>query len=124
MKEQNKEIDLLWESFYFYTEQISKEEITREDNLEKFNYLLINEKSISASRKSVFLKYFKKCNKLLIHLYHKQKISIKDLINFANSGNEIPKEYDVNIDSLNSLLELTSSLIEQTLLYQKEIDEI
>ena len=58
MKEQNKEIDLLWESFYFYTEQISKEEITREDNLEKFNYLLINEKSISASRKSVFLKYY------------------------------------------------------------------
>lgn len=124
MKEQNKEIDLLWESFYFYTEQISKEEITHEDNLQKFNYLLINEKSISASRKSAFLKYFKKCNKLLIHLYHKQKISIKDLINFANSGNEIPKEYDVNIDSLNSLLQVTSSLIEQTLLYQKEIDEI
>ena len=114
-------LDLLWDSFHFYSTQIALAESLHYPVLDSLSSLLKKNDNLN-EKQLLFLKSFRQKNASLIHLYRKHNLSIKDLISFYHSGSYIPSEYDVSDESLYNLLKVNDGLIQEMESYQKKLD--
>lgn len=119
-----KPIELLWESFHFYTTEISKHEDFHQKSFSLIDLVLAKHSSELTTADFLFIKEFQKINRLLIHLYNKQNHCLKDIINYTKTANNIPLEYETDSKSLYSLLEINGDLIDQIQLYLDRIKKI
>jgi len=117
-------IELLWESFHFYTGEISTHEDFHQKSFSLIDIVLQKHISELTTADFLFLKEFKRINKLLIHLYNKQNHCLLDIIDYIKNANYVPLVYDTDPKSLQSLIEINRDLIGQMQTYLHRIEKI
>lgn len=108
------DLDLLWDSFNFYSSEVARVENFHIRDLAQFS---------SAEYEREKLK--QKCLtnvRLLIHLYQKQNLCLSQIIDYSQDLDDIPKEYQVDDNLLQSLQEITNNLIEDMKKTKLEIE--
>jgi hypothetical protein len=119
MKKYSK-ISLLWETFHFYSSEISKQE---EKHLKEIELLASSMSKTKNLQSETIKKQKRECLKTvdsLINLYRKQILCIHDLLDFHQSE-EIPLEFEVDSKSLNFLENVTESLISEMMLTRENL---
>ena len=117
-------LELAWETYEFYTNEIIKYEETHMNilkTLKKFVNKTINPQQYQRDR--VKKKCNESCSKLFL-LYQKQIDALSDLIEIHNTYIDIPPERQVDIEYLITLKNVTVTLMNQTNQYKTQIEEM
>lgn len=117
-------LDLAWDTFHFYTIEISDYEAQYFSNTKTINNFLKSENFPQKDQRKRLLNKSNKCMDNLIVLYKKQMDAISDLIELNESGIEIPPEKEIDKMSLVSLRNITATLIEEMRMYKIEIKSL
>ena len=117
-------LDLAWDTFYFYTEEISEFESQYFSNTKTIKNFLKSENFPQKDQRKRLLNKSNKCMDSLIILYKKQMDAISDLIELNKSGIEIPPEQEIDNTSLCSLKNITATLIEEMRTHKSEIKDL
>jgi len=96
-------LKLLWDSFHFYTGEITELEQVHVRNTSR----LANSDSDFLKNKHRSLKTVHE----LIALYQKQKFCLSEILDYHQDADDIPEEYQVDDHLLQSLQEMTDNLI-------------
>lgn len=114
-------LELAWSTYEFYTLEITEHELAHVQLIKEINQTF--PKLTLSERRSIKSKYTQQ-HGALCTLYKKHIDSISDLIELHKSLVDIPPERDVSLDSLQSLKNVTYTLLEEINVYKKEIDEL
>lgn len=116
-------LDLAWETYEFYTNEVHKYEQPHLNALKTFkNFLSLNPYPKQYQVKRIAKKTEESYLKLSL-LYQKQINSLSDLINIYSNIIDIPPERDIDIEYLLTLKNVTSTLLNEILIYKKEIEK-
>ena len=117
-------LDLAWETFDFYTIEISDYEAQYFSNTKTIKNFLKSENFPQKDQRKRLLNKSNKCMDNLIVLYKKQIDAISDLIELNESGIEIPPEKEIDKMSLVALKNITATLIEEMRIHKSEIKDL
>ena len=117
-------LDLAWETFDFYTIEISDHEAQYFSNTKTIKNFLKSENFPQKDQRKRLLNKSNKCMDNLIVLYKKQIDAISDLIELNESGIEIPPEKEIDKMSLVALKNITATLIEEMRIHKSEIKDL
>lgn len=117
-------LDLAWETFDFYTIEISDYEAQYFSNTKTIKNFLKSENFPQKDQRKRLLNKSNKCMNNLLVLYKKQIDAISDLIELNESGIEIPPEKEVDKMSLVALKNITATLIEEMRMHKSEIKDL
>jgi hypothetical protein len=117
-------LNLAWDTFDFYTEEISSYEAEHLNNSKTLDNLLNNGNFPQKDQRKRFLKKSNKCINILLTLYKKQMDAIYDLIELNESYDDIPPEKEIDTMSLVALQDITIALIEEMQTHQSEIKDL
>jgi len=108
------DLDLLWDSFNFYSSEVSRIENVHIRDLAQLSRVEYKKGTLKD-----------KCLAnihSLIHLYQKQNLCLSQIIDYSQDADYIPKEYQVDDNLLQSLQEITNNLIEDMKQTKLEIE--
>lgn len=114
---------LSWETFNFFTGEITVAENNYINNLRSIQKLF---KLTSVPRK-FDLKILKCLDSMdcLINLYKKQKLSVSDLMKYYGDPKiTTPEGYDVDLKSLDDLVDVTNDLIKEMESNKKQVEKL
>lgn len=114
---------LSWETFNFFTGEIIVAENDYINNLRSIQKLF----KLSSIPRSFDLKILKCLDSIdcLINLYKKQKLSVSDLMKYYGDPNiTTPKGYDINLKSLDDLVDVTNDLIKEMESNKKQVEKL
>ena len=117
-------LDLAWETFDFYTIEISDYEAQYFSNTKTIKNFLKSENFPQKDQRKRLLNKSNKCMDSLIVLYKKQIDAVSDLIELNESGIEIPPEKEIAKMSLVALKNITATLIEEMRIHKSEIKDL
>jgi hypothetical protein len=117
-------LNLAWDTFDFYTEEISGYEAEHLNNSKTLDNFLNNGNFPQKDQRKRFFKKSNKCIDILLTLYKKQMDSISDLIELNESYEDIPPEKEIDTMSLVALKNITATLIEEMRMHQSEIKDL
>lgn len=117
-------LDLAWETFDFYTIEISDYEAQYFSNTKTIKNFLKSENFPQKDQRKRLLNKSNKCMDSLIVLYKKQIDAVSDLIELNESGIEIPPEKEIDKMSLVALKNITATLIEEMRIHKSEIKDL
>jgi hypothetical protein len=117
-------LELAWETYEFYTNEIMKYEEIHMNTLKTLKRF-VNENSSPRKyqRDRVKKKCNESCSKLFL-LYQKQIDALSDLIEIHNTYVDIPPERQVDVEYLITLKNVTVTLLNQTNQYKTQIEEM
>lgn len=118
------ELDLAWDTFDFYTMEISCYEAEYYSNTQTITNFFESNNYPHKDQRKRLLDKSNKCMDTLLVLYKKQIDSISDLIKLNESGIEIPPEKEIDTSSLIALKNITSTLIEEMRIHKNEIKDL
>lgn len=117
-------LELAWETYEFYTDEIVKCETTHHNTLKTLKrFVNDNPNPKRYQRKRVKNKAQESCYKLNL-LYNKQVEAINDLIEIYNNRVDIPPEREVDIEYLVTLKNVTITLMHQMNEYKNQIEDL
>lgn len=108
------DLDLLWDSFNFYTAEVAKVEKLHIRDLAQFSRVEYEREKLKQKCLTNILS--------LMHLYQKQNICLSQIIDYSQDLDDIPQEYQVDYHLLQSLQEITNNLIEDIKKTKLEIE--
>lgn len=117
-------LDLAWDTFHFYTEEISEYEVEYLKNSRTINNFLKNNDFPQKDQRKRILNKSNQCIDALINLYQKQMHSISELIELNKNYVDVPPEQEIDISSLTSLKNITATLLEEMRLNKSEIKDL
>ena len=115
-------LDLAWETYEFYTNEIMKCEETHSNTLKTLKKF-VNENPYPKQyqKKRVKNKCIESCSKLTL-LYNKQIQALDDLIDIYNHRVDIPEDKEVDLSHLLTLKNITAVLIQEINKYKEDIN--
>lgn len=117
-------LELAWETYEFYTAEISKCEKQHIDTLKTLKrFVNENPNPKKYQRTRVKKKCQESCDRLQV-LYNKQVEALSDLIEIHNTRVDIPPEREVGVEELFALKNVTITLMHQVYYYKQEIEKI
>ena len=117
-------LELAWETYEFYTNEIAKYEAIHMNTLKTLKRFVSENVSPKKYQKDrVKKKCNESCSKLFL-LYQKQIDALSDLIEIHNTYVDIPLERQVDIEYLITLKNVTVTLLNQTNQYKTQIEEM
>jgi len=118
------ELELAWETYDFYTSEITKCEQLHTNTIKTLKrFVSENTSPTNYQRKRVRYKCSQSCYHLCL-LYRKQIDALSHLIKLHNTYIDIPPERDVDIEYLITLKNTTTTLISQIQQYKQQIEEM
>ena len=115
-------LELEWETFDFYTEQIQKQEGIHITKMSLIKSFLAKKYAFSGRKKIELLKDYNECCGSLLLLYKKQLDSLSNLIELNKNIVDVPPEREVDTQTLVELKNTTSTLIMQVHEHKKDMD--
>jgi hypothetical protein len=117
-------LDLAWETYEFYTNEIIKYEEVHTNALKTLKrFVNENPNPKKYQRDRVKKRCNESCSKLFL-LYQKQIDALSDLIEIHNTYIDIPIERQVGIEYLITLKNVTVTLMNQTNEYKTQIERM
>lgn len=118
------ELELAWETYEFYTNEIVKYEEIHINVLKTLKrFIDKNSNPQKYQRDRVKKKCNESCSKLFL-LYQKQINALSDLIEIYNTYVDIPIEHEIDIEYLITLKNVTMTLMNQTNEYKTQIERM
>jgi len=117
------DLELAWQTYEFHGEEIHKFEELYLSNLKKFKIFKNKKVPPTEAQKARLSKVMLRCCDNLITNYKKQTDSIKHLIKIYESDTEMPESRETDVQFLNELIIITTTLMEEMNLYKSEINE-
>ena len=117
------DLELAWQTYEFHGEEIHKFEELHLSNLKKFKIFKNKKVPPTEAQKARLSKVMLRCCDNLITNYKKQIDSIKHLIKIYESDTEMPESRETDVQFLNELIIITTTLMEEMNLYKSEINE-
>ena len=117
-------LDLAWQTFEFYTHELSECELTHTKMLQTLNRFVNENPSPQKYQRDRVKKKCRESHSQLIHLYKKQISSITDLITIYQKNPDIHKDLMPDMNSLHVLKNVIETLIHQINEYKINIERI
>jgi len=117
-------LELAWETYEFYTNEILVEEQNYVNNIVTLKRFVKANPLPTRQQKARMKKKCLQVCRTLNQLYNKQLEAISDLIEIHNTYVDIPPVRDVDISSLLALKNLTATLMHEIHQYKIQIEEI
>lgn len=117
-------LDLAWDTFDFYTSEISDYEAQYFAHTKIINNFFKNKNFPQKDQRNRLLNKANKCMDTLLVLYKKQIDAISDLIKLNESGIDIPSEKQIDKMSLVTLKNITATLIQEMQMHKSEIKDL
>lgn len=117
-------LELAWETYEFYTNEILVEEQNYVNNIVTLKRFVKANPLPTRQQKARMKKKCLQVCRTLNQLYNKQLEAISDLIEIHNTYVDIPPVREVDISSLLALKNLTATLMHEIHQYKIQIEEI
>lgn len=117
-------LDLAWETFEFYTHEISKCELVHTNMLQTLNHFVNENPNPQKYQRDRIKKKCRESHGKLIDLYRKQISSVTDLITIYQQNPDIHKDLVPDMNSLYVLQNVTETLIHQINKYKTNIERV